>query len=207
MWRRRATEHDSRSLESLRTEGFVAIDLETTGLDPRHDAIVELAAIHFVAGRPGRGYVTHVNPRRPIPSESSRVHGITDDMVADAPAIREALLGLERVCSGNTVVGHGISFDLAILGRDRRAHGLTPITSPSLDTMRLAAVLHPDWERFSFDEIAARLGIGILGRHTAEGDARAAGELLLALLPETQMLGARTVGDLVWLQGTVGQGG
>lgn len=205
MWGRRVTEHDGKSLQSLLTEGFVAIDLETSGLDPRHDAIIEVAAIHFVEGRPGGGYVTHVDPGRPISPESSRIHGITDDMVAGAPTILEALVGLERVCAGHALVGHGISFDLAILGRERRAHGLAPVTNPSLDTMRLAAVLHPDWERFSFDEVASRVGIGILGRHTAEGDARAAGELLLALLLETRARGVRTVGDLLWLQGTVGR--
>jgi DNA polymerase III epsilon subunit family exonuclease len=205
-WRRRQAEHDARSLESLVTEGFVAIDLETTGLDPKHDAIIELAAIHFAGGRPGRVYVSHIDPRRPIRPESSRVHGITDEMVAGAPTIREALVKLERVCADYVLVGHGISFDLAVLGRERRNHGLTPITNPALDTRLLAAALHPDWDRFSFDEVAARVGIGILGRHTAEGDARAAGELLLALLPETRERGIRTVSDLVWLQATVVQG-
>lgn len=205
MWRRRPREHDGRSLESVLTDGFVAIDLETTGLDPGQDAIVEVAAIHFVGARPGRSYVTHVNPGRPISPESTRIHGITDDMVAGGATIREALVELERVCASHVLAGHGISFDLAILGRERRAHGLTPVTNPALDTMRLAAALHPDWERFSFDEVASRVGIGILGRHTAEGDARAAGELLLALLPETRARGVKTVGDLVWLQGTVGR--
>lgn len=205
-WRRRQAEHDARSLESLVTEGFVAIDLETTGLDPKHDAIIELAAIHFVGGRPGRAYVTHIDPGRPIRPESSRVHGITDDMVTGAPRIREALVNLERVCAEYALVGHGISFDLAVLGRERRDHGLTPITNPTLDTRLLAAALHPDWDRLSFEEVAARVGIGILGRHTAEGDARAVGELLLALLPETQERGIRTVGDLVWLQAAVVRG-
>ena len=65
-WRRRQAERDARSLESLVTEGFVAIDLETTGLEPKHDAIIELAAIHFVGGRPGHAYVSHIDPGRPI---------------------------------------------------------------------------------------------------------------------------------------------
>jgi DNA polymerase III epsilon subunit family exonuclease len=205
-WRRRQTETDTKSLESLVTEGFVAIDLETTGLDLQHDAIVELAAIHFVGAKPGRVYVTHIDPGRPIRPESSLVHGITDDMVAGAPTIREALVNLERVCVDHALVGHGISFDLAVLGRERRDHGLTPLTNATLDTRLLAAALHPDWDRLSFDEVAARVGIGILGRHTAEGDARAVGELLLALLPEARDRGVRTVRDLVWLQASLARG-
>lgn len=194
--------HDSRSLESLLSAGFVAIDLETTGLDSARDAIVELAAIPFVDGRPQDGCVTHVDPGRSIPPESSRIHGVTDQMVAGAPRLAEALAGLERVCADHVLVGHGIAFDLAVLTRDQRACGRRPLTNPALDTMRLAGALHPDWTHFGFDEVATRLGIGVLGRHTAEGDARAAGEILIALIPEIRALGARTLGEVLWLQGT-----
>jgi len=205
LWRRRPA-RDGRSLESLLTEGFVAVDLETTGLDPRRDDIIEIAAVPFVDGRPQHAYVTRVDPGRPIPPESSRIHGITDDMVVHATTIGEALVKLEAVCGRRVLVGHGIAFDLAMLARARRAHRLPPVVNPTLDIMRLAAALHPDWKRFGFDDVASRMGIGILGRHSAEGDAVAAGELLLALIPEIRDRGIRTVGDLVWLQGAVGQG-
>ena len=68
-------------------ERFVAVDLETTGLDPRTDAIVALAAIPFVGGQPQPGLVTLVQPGRPIPPPSTAIHGITDEMVAAAPAV------------------------------------------------------------------------------------------------------------------------
>jgi DNA polymerase-3 subunit epsilon len=206
MWRRRATRHDDRGLESLLTDGFVAIDLETTGLDPRRDAIVEIAAVPFVGGRAREGYVTHVDPERPIPPESTRVHGITEAMVAGAPTASAALVELERVCADHILVGHGIAFDMAMLGRARRARRLRPLTNPSFDTRRLAAALHPDWDRFELDDVAARLGIGVLGRHTAEGDARAAGELLLVLLQNMSRRSIRTVGDLLWFQESVAKG-
>jgi len=106
------------------------------------------------------------------------------------------------VCANHILVGHGIAFDLAVLTRARRACGRRPLTNSALDTMRLAGVLHPDWAHFGFDEVASRLGIGILGRHTAEGDARAAGEIFLKLFPEIRALGARTLGEALWLQGT-----
>jgi len=202
LWRRRPA-RDGRSLESLLTEGFVAVDLETTGLDPRRDDIIEIAAVPFVDGRPQHAYVTRVDPGRPIPPESSRIHGITDDMVVHATTIGEALVKLEAVCGRRVLVGHGIAFDLAMLARARRAHRLPPVVNSTLDIMRLAAALHPDWKRFGFDDVASRLGIGILGRHSAEGDAVAAGELLLALIPEIRDRGIRTVGDLVWLQEAV----
>jgi DNA polymerase-3 subunit epsilon len=204
VWRRRPA-RDARSVDSLLTEGFVAIDIEATGLDPTRDDIVELAAVPFVNGRPQDAYVTRVNPERPIPPESSRIHGISDDMVVAAPTIGVALIRLEAVCGGRVLVGHGIAFDLAVLGRARRSHRRPPVTNPTLDTMRLAAALHPEWPRFGFDDVASRMGIGILGRHTAEGDAVAAGELLLTLIPEIRARRVQTIGDLVWLQEGVGQ--
>jgi DNA polymerase III epsilon subunit family exonuclease len=203
-WRRRRSTLDNRSVEFLLTEGFVAIDLETTGLDPRRDDIVEIAAVPFIDGRPQHAYVTRVNPGRPIPLDSSRIHGITDDMVVGAPRIAEALGKLEEVCRGSVLVGHGIGFDLSVLSRIRRSHRLQPATNAALDIMRLAAALHPEWQRFGFDDIAARVGVGVLGRHTAEGDAVAAGEVLLALIPEIIARRLRTVGELIWFQDMAG---
>jgi DNA polymerase III epsilon subunit family exonuclease len=206
LWRRRVAPIHAAGLDTLLRPGFVALDLETTGLDPARDTILELAAIPFVEGRAGAGYVTRVDPGRPIPPESSRVHGITDAMVRGAPSLARVLVELEEFLGDRVVVGHGLAFDLAVLARARRAQGRSRIVNPALDTMRLAAALHPDWEHFGFDEVAARLGIGILGRHTAEADALAAGELLLALSQEARARGVRTVGELLWLQETAARG-
>ena len=182
----------------------MAIDLETTGLDARVDSIVELAAIHFVGSRVGDMYVTHVNPERPIPAESTRVHGITDAMVAGAPLLDEVLGQLEDMCGHFVLAVYGIAFDLAVLAHHQKARGRAPLTNAALDCRRLAVALHPEWKALGFDEVASERGIGILGRHTAEGDAVAAGELLLTLIPEIRAFGARTIGDAVWLQEAVG---
>ena len=199
-WRRRRAAGDGRALESLLTEGFVAIDLETTGLDPRRDAIVEIAAVPFLDGRSGSVYTTHVNPGRPIPPESVRVHGLTDSMVAGAPVIGDVLPRLDALCGRHVLVGYGVGFDVAMLERERRAHGHSPMANAALDTKGLASALHPEWAVLDLDGLATRLGIGILGRHTAEGDARAAGEILLALIPELRIRGITRVDEAVWLQ-------
>ena len=98
------------------------------------------------------------------------------------------------------LVGYGIDFDLAVLAHQRKVRCQPPLTNTALDCRRWALVLHPEWKPFGFDEVASHVGIGILGRHTAEGDAVAAAELLLAFIPEIRALGARTIGDLIWLQ-------
>ena len=88
-WRSTAA-RDDVSIETLLDPGFVAIDLETTGLDPRRDDVVSIAAVPFVAGRPEPGYVMLVDPGRPIPPASTRIHGIDDVRVAGAPRSRRA---------------------------------------------------------------------------------------------------------------------
>jgi DNA polymerase-3 subunit epsilon len=185
---------------ALRETGFVALDIETTGLDPRRDAVVSLAAIPFVADRPRPGCAALVNPGRAIPPASSAIHGITDAAVRDAPPIGAVLPALVAHCDGSILVGHDVGFDLAVLDRELRAHGRAPLVGPALDTRRLAGGLHPDWGDLGLDAVAARLGIAIAGRHTAEGDALAAGDILLALLPRLVARGYRTVDEMLWFQ-------
>jgi DNA polymerase III epsilon subunit family exonuclease len=199
-WRRPVRE--GLALDALAVEGFVAIDLETTGLDPRRTAIVAVAAIPYAAGRPGPVHAALVNPGRPIPAASTAIHGITDAMVRDSPSIGEVLPALERVWRGRVLVGHNVGFDIAILDRELRGHGRARLDNPALDVGRLAAALHPEWQDVTLETLAVRLGVVVTGRHTAQGDARAAGDLLEALLPELSARGFRTVPELIWFQDT-----
>jgi DNA polymerase III alpha subunit (gram-positive type) len=182
-------------IETLRTAGFVAIDLETTGLDSARDAIVSVAAIPFVGGMPQPGYVTLVNPGRPIPPASTRIHGIRDSDVADAPHLDAVLPQLDSIMGERVVVGHGIDFDLAIIARERRARRRARRRAIALDTLRLAAAVQGEARDFELESVAARLGVTVVGRHTARGDALAAGQILIALLPALSGAGIRTLRD------------
>jgi DNA polymerase-3 subunit epsilon len=190
-------------METLLESGFVAVDLETTGLDPRGDAIVSMAAIPFVHGRPAPGFVSLVNPGRPIPPDSTRVHGIDDERVRDAPPIERALSAFDAVCADRVIVGHDVSFDVAFLARARGRRVPAPHTH-ALDTRRLAVALEPSWRPVAeLETVATHLGLAVVGRHTSDGDARLAAAILLALLPRFRVRGARTVSDLVWAQNKV----
>jgi len=199
-FRRRWSVSDGPALGTLREEGFVAIDLETTGLDPRRDRIVSCAAVPFVDGVVGEAFVTLVDPGLPIPPSATAVHGITDAMVAGAPGVERVLDALDGRLRDHVVAGHGVAFDVAILDRERRLRGLPPLPNPALDTRGLAAALHPEWPDYELESVAARLGVDVVGRHTAEGDALTAGRVLLSLLPGLDARGIRTVGDLLWFQ-------
>jgi DNA polymerase III epsilon subunit-like protein len=191
-------------IEALLDPGFLAIDLETTGLDPRRDDVVSLAAIPFVRGQAEPGYVTLVDPSRPIPAASTRIHGIDNARVAGAPSMDAVLPRFDALCSGRLLVGHDVAFDLAVLARARRLRGLPEPEAIALDTRRLSVALYPAWRRVSeLESVAARLGIEVNGRHTAEGDARLAGRILLALLDEFRRRGVSTIGALAWAQTAV----
>lgn len=192
--------HHGAPVATLVADGFLALDLETTGLDPRRDAIVSLAAIPFVGGEPGSGYVTLVQPGRPIPAQATAIHGLTDAMVADAPSTDRIVQDIESLLDHRIIVGHGVDFDLAILNRARRARGLSPLANLALDTQRLTALLHPGWREYSLESVAAYLGVEVIGRHTASGDALTAGRMLLKLLPVLQARGFRTIPELLWAQ-------
>ena len=198
LWR--GPDRGGPSLDVLLEPGFVAIDLETTGLDPRRDAVVGAAAIPVRGGTPEPGYVTLVDPGSPIPAASSAIHGITDAMVTGAPAIGTVLDALSRACGDAVLVGHGVAFDVAVLARECRAHGRRPPNNPTLCTMRLAAALHPDWTDVTLDGVATRLGVVVRDRHTARGDAEAAATILMTLLPVLRARGMTTLSDVVWLQ-------
>ena len=194
---------DDRPLELLRHGDFVAIDLETTGLDARRDAAVSIAVVPFRGGEPAGGYETLLNPGRSITAASTRIHGITDTMVSAAPRLDEVLDELDALCGDHVVVGHGVAFDLTVLDRARRGRQRPPLGNAALCTMRLTAALHPGWSDVTLESVASRLGVPVTGRHTARGDAVIAGAVMVELVPQLTRRGHRTVGDALWLQGRV----
>lgn len=181
---------------------FVAIDLETTGLDPRRDLIVALAAIPFIGGRaqPDAGYTRIVNPGQPVPAVAQAIHGIGDADVQDAPSAAAALPEFLLRCRDRVVVAHTAGFDLTIVKRTARAAGLTPVDSPVLDIGALAHALFPSWWDLSLEGLARLLEVTVIRRHTADGDALTAGTIFLRMLPLLAQRGILTLGDALRLQ-------
>src|SRR5258706_14884604 len=114
---------------------FVALDLETTGLDVDRDTILEIGAVKFKGNRVDDEYSTLVNPGRPISAFISQLTGITDAMVAGKPFVRQVLPGLDKFVGDAIIVGHNIKFDLGFLRQQRLF-----VDSDQLDTYDLAAV-------------------------------------------------------------------
>jgi DNA polymerase-3 subunit epsilon len=183
------------SLDSLE---YVVFDSETTGLHPsRGDALVSLSAVRVRRGKVSGGGDFHslVNPGIRIPRESIRFHGITDDMVVDAPDAGTVLRQFVEYIGDAVLVAHNAAFDKKFLDIAADRFHLPQVENPILDTLFLSYGIHKEFQGHNLDAIAERLGITIEGRHTSLGDARATAEIFLRLLPLLESRGLRTLGD------------
>jgi DNA polymerase-3 subunit epsilon len=99
-----------------------------------------------------------------------------------------------RFAEDTVLVGHNVGFDMSFL-RVKEAQTGVRLSQPVLDTLLLDAALHPDHEHHSLEAIAARFGLGVVGRHTALGDALLTAEIFLRLLALLQQRGIGTLGE------------
>ena len=155
---------------------LVAIDLETTGLDPLKDAIIEIAAVRFSGTRVEAEWTSLINPARAIPALITQLTGITNDMVRNAPPIKAVIQELADFIGDSPVVGHNVQFDLGFL----RKNGILGLAEP-IDTYELAAVLMPTASRYNLGSLGQILGILIPNSHRAMDDARLAHAVYMQL--------------------------
>ncbi|MCU0593606.1 MAG: exonuclease domain-containing protein, partial [Desulfobacterales bacterium] len=175
-----APELDDRLLAEL---AYTVFDTETTGLDIREgDEMVAIGAVRIVNGRllESENFEQLVKPECILRHDSIRIHGIQPEMLEGQPDVRQALH--ERFAEGTILVAHNAAFDMRLLQLQEKRTGIR-FGNPVLDTMLLSAVLHPAQRKHDIESIAERLGITIMGRHTALGDAIAGGGLLEAAAP------------------------
>ena len=175
----------------------VALDTETTGLDPQEARIVQLGAVRVRNGAllEEASFDELVDPGLPIPRIAIDVHRITDAHVRGAPAFGAAAPAFGRFCGSSVALGHNIGFDLAILQAEFERAGLAWTRPRSLDTLVLTRIVNPVLPNFDLDTIAAWLEIEIAGRHSALGDALATARVFLKLVPLLRGQGIRTLAE------------
>ncbi|NLV74597.1 MAG: DNA polymerase III subunit epsilon [Chloroflexi bacterium] len=155
---------------------YVALDLETTGLDRNRDAIIEIGMVKFRGSTVLETFTSLVNPQRPLPLKIQQLVGLSDADLADAPPLR-ALVGKVIAFVGtHPVVGHNIEFDLGFLRRNDLL-----LNNLAIDTFELATMLLPQAGRYGLEHLAGLLGIQTERWHRALNDAHATMELFIAL--------------------------
>jgi len=189
-------ELDERALTEL---AYTVFDTETTGLDPSAgDEIISIGAVRIVNGRllKHETFDQLIDPRRSLSGASIEIHGITPDMLAGQPLIEDVLPAFHRFAEDTVLVAHNAAFDMRFLQLKEAQTGIRFI-QPVLDTLLLSAAAHPGYDtgEHSLEAIAARLGIDVIGRHTALGDAIVTGEGFLKLVPLLAERGIRTLKD------------
>jgi ATP-dependent DNA helicase DinG len=175
----------------------VALDLETTGLHPDQDTILEIAAIKFQGSEIIDTFETFVAPGRSVPYRVQRLTGIKPEHLIGAPPFSSIAKKLQAFLGEFPIVGHSIPFDVSFL----RPRGIAR-TNPLIDTFELATVLLPSLSSYNLGQVAQALGVAVpQDRHRAMVDTVLAMEVFLALYQRLSSVDLALLSDLANLDG------
>ncbi len=173
---------------------FLAIDLETTGLNPDQDRITEIGMVRFTLDGVLDTFQSMVNPGKPIPIRIQQITGIHDEDVRDALHFNAMRLEVEEFIGDATIVGQNVGFDLRFLGEV----GVEP-RGAVLDTLDMAAILEPQLRDRSLGALAEHFQVEMPVAHRALSDADATRSVFLALVEQARQLPPELLADLVAL--------
>ena len=142
---------------------FTVFDLETTGMSPVNDRIVEIAAMRVEVTGEYSSFNTLINPGRLIPPGASRVHHITDDMVADSPRFQHIGHDFLEFARNSTLVAHNARFDLSFLQESLARTGLPLWQGKTMDSLMLVRKLYPGLPSYSLQNLRNTLQLDRAG--------------------------------------------
>lgn len=152
------------------TDSYIAVDLETTGLNPKLDKIIEIGAVKVIAGQVTEQYHTLICPRQTLKERVVELTGIQDDMLIDAPGIEACIGSLVAFCGQLPLLGHHIIFDYSFLKRAAVNQGLE-FEKKGIDTLTLCRKFMPQDHRKNLEEACAYYDIKRQNQHRAMADA------------------------------------
>lgn len=154
-------------------KSYVALDLETTGINPSTDRIIEIGAIKIVDGQEQECFNTFVNPRMKISERITKITGIDDNMVKNAPTIEEIIDRLMEFIGELPLLGHNIIFDFSFIKCAAVANGIT-FEKEGIDTLKIARRVLPSDISKKLEFLCGYMGIDPGSSHRAYDDARSA---------------------------------
>jgi DNA polymerase-3 subunit epsilon len=184
----------------------IVLDTETTGLSPASgDRLVEIGCVELINHIPsGRNHHVYINPLRSMPEEAFRVHGLSEEFLADKPVFAAVADDFRAFIGDATLVIHNAPFDMGFLNAELQQAGQPPLANKVIDTVMLAREKHPG-ARVSLDALCKHYGIDNSRRalHGALLDSEILAEVYLeliggkqvslALIAETRVSGADAI--------------
>lgn len=148
---------------------YIVLDLETTGLYPSSEEIIEIAAVKYMDGKEIDQFVSFINPGFPIPKQIMELTGIRDEDVNGAPSMRDILPDLSAFLGSFPLVAHNASFDLSFLETAFR-RGSLDFDKQYYDTLDLARQAYPYLSSYRLEDLKHELNLGNLRSHRALTD-------------------------------------
>ena len=161
-------------------KSYIAFDVETTGLNPLEDEILEIGALKVREGRVAERFMEFIRPTLSVPPAITALTGITDEMVAGARSIRQVVADFLDFCGDDILIGHNVSFDYSFMKCSAAADGL-PFEKMGIDTLKIAQKVHRDLESKSLGSLCDYYHIENRSAHRAYHDALATAKLYQTL--------------------------
>lgn len=148
-------------------DDYTVLDIETTGLNPQNDYITEISAIKYRNNRRVDEFSSLVKPDFSIPYYITRLTGIDDAMVADAPAIDEVILSFMDFLADDIIAGYNVGFDLSFIAENLAGYYAKRLANNYVDVMKLAQNELPFLGRYKQTAVAEYFNIATAGAHRA----------------------------------------
>ena len=162
-------EFKGTSLLDLLAE-YIVIDIETTGLLPQYDEIIEICAIKIINGKEIDAFNTLIRPIQRISSQITSITGITNEMVASAPTIDQVMPLFSKFIESNVLLGHNVNFDINFLYDNMLRVEEEPLSNHFIDTMRISRRTFKDFSDHKLNTLINKLNIGKNTKHRALSD-------------------------------------
>ncbi len=192
---------DDLSNISLEEAEFSVLDVETTGLTPRYNGIIEIGIVKVRGLKIVNRYSTLINPGRQVPYYITQFTGITDDDVFNAPLFEDVAEEITEFISGSVVTGHNLSFDRSFINKEFLMIGKEKPVNPQLCTLRLSKRLYPELKSRSLSNLSYFLKVKLINAHRALPDAEATAQILIRMLKNLKKKNeVKTLSELLSLQ-------
>ena len=179
---------------------YCVVDLETTGLSPRSNGVIEIGLVKISKLKIVDTYSSFINPGKDIPYFITQLTGITNEDVYNAPFFEDVADEIIEFIGNDIISGHNLSFDSSFLRKEFIYCGKEQLDNPGLCTLKLSRHMYPMLRSKSLAVVCKHLGLKNSGAHRALGDAEVTAKLLIKLIKEVKNFKIRFVNELLHYQ-------